>query len=114
MALMLAHSLVPSMTVTPLTPGGRAVAEKMPGVTAPFGLFDPLGCVEDTTKEQLDLYREAELTHGRVAMMAALGFLVQENFHPIFASPAVDGPVIRQLDQVLSFETGQLGGSVLL
>merc|ERR1719453_762300 len=47
--------------------------------------------------------------------MAALGYLVQENFHPIFSVDAgVDGPVIRQLDTVLSFENGQLGGSVLL
>merc|ERR1719331_2044260 len=45
-------------------------------------------------------------------MMAALGFLVQENFHPIFGD--VGGPVIRQLDIVLSFENGQLGGSILL
>merc|ERR1719440_912237 len=45
-------------------------------------------------------------------MMAALGYAVQENFHPIF--PNVGGPVIRQLDQVLSFENGQLGGSILL
>merc|ERR1719261_648524 len=45
-------------------------------------------------------------------MMAALGYLVQESFHPIFGT--VDGPVIHQLDQVLSFENGQLAGSVLL
>merc|ERR1719238_300608 len=48
-------------------------------------------------------------------MMAALGYLVQESFHPIFSEEAgVSGPVIRQLDQVLSFENGQLGGSILL
>ena len=61
------------------------------------------------------LYREAEITHGRVSMMAALGFLVQENFHPIFSFPEMDDlPVIRQLDEVLTFETGQLAASVLL
>ena len=58
------------------------------------------------------MFREAELAHGRVAMMAALGFFVQENFHPIFGY--AEGPVIRQLDQVLSTEPGMLGGSVLL
>merc|ERR1719453_3027203 len=48
-------------------------------------------------------------------MMAAMGYLVQEQFHPIFPTASnVDGPVIRQLDQVLSFENGQLGGSILL
>ena len=29
-------------------------------------------------------YREAELKHCRVAMLAAAGFLVAENFHPLF------------------------------
>jgi len=30
------------------------------------------------------LYREVELKHGRVAMLASLGFLVGEQFHPLF------------------------------
>ena len=37
---------------------------------------------------------------------------MQEKFHPIFSY--ANGPVIRQLDQVLSTELGQLGGSILL
>ena len=48
----------------------------MSGVTAPFGFFDPMGLTPETN-EELQLYREAELAHGRVAMVAALGFLVQ-------------------------------------
>ena len=58
------------------------------------------------------MYREAELAHGRVAMMAALGFFVQEQFHPMFSY--ANGPVIRELDQVLSTSNGMLGGSILL
>merc|ERR1711997_60456 len=42
--------------------------------------------------------------HGRVSMIAALGFLVQENFHPIF--PDIGGPAARQLDEVLKTENG--------
>merc|ERR1719217_598662 len=45
-------------------------------------------------------------------MMAALGFVVQESFHPIFSF--ANGPVIREVDEVLSTSNGQLGGSVLL
>ena len=50
-------------------------------------------------------FREAELAHGRVSMVAALGFLVQENFHPLF--PDIGGSAARQLDTVLQTETGQ-------
>ena len=86
----------------------------MSGVTAPFGFFDPMGLTPETN-EELQLFREAELAHGRVAMMAAAGFLIQENFHPIFSYPAMDAlPVIRQLDEVLKSEMGQLAGVTLL
>ena len=111
---MLAIASISASSMTTLSPGGRAVAETLPGVTAPFGYFDPMNLTPDT-KEELMLYREAELAHGRVAMMGAAGFLVQENFHPIFSYPAMDAlPVIRQLDEVLRSETGQLAGSCLL
>merc|ERR1740138_777788 len=84
---------------------GPAFAKTLPGVTAPLGFFDPLGFVEeDQTPEQILMYREAELAHGRVSMVAGLGFLVQENFHPIF--PDIGGPGARQLDLVLQTENG--------
>merc|ERR1712224_711540 len=44
-------------------------------------------------------YREAEVTHGRVAMTAVLGFLVAESFHPLFGGN-IGGPAIRHLDKV--------------
>jgi len=59
-------------------------AEDMAGVTAPFGLFDPLGFAADCSEGKLLFYREVELKHGRVGMLASLGFLVGENFHPLF------------------------------
>jgi len=33
---------------------------------------------------KVKFYREVELKHGRVAMLASLGFLVGEQFHPLF------------------------------
>lgn len=49
-------------------------------------------------------YREAETTHGRVAMLAVIGFLVTEapvSFHPLFDTASKDiGPAIRHLDEV--------------
>lgn len=64
------------------------------------------------SKEELLLFREAELAHGRVAMVATLGFLVQERFHPIF--PEIGGPSIRQLDLVLQTYNGQTAGVLML
>merc|ERR1711990_1135899 len=84
---------------------GRAYGETMPGITAPLGYFDPLGLMDDLDASECRKFREAELAHGRVSMIAALGFLVQENFHPIF--PEIGGPAARQLDEVLKTENGQ-------
>merc|ERR1712087_1060427 len=108
MALLLA-STMPSSMVS-LTPGGPAVAKTLPGL-GPFGFFDPLGLTPDT-KEELLLFREAELAHGRVAMMGALGYLVQSHFAPIFDMEGA--PVIRHLDKVLMTENGQLASTCLL
>mmetsp|Transcript_32789 Transcript_32789/g.59221 ORF Transcript_32789/g.59221 Transcript_32789/m.59221 type:complete len:246 (+) Transcript_32789:58-795(+) len=54
------------------------------GITAPFGFFDPLGLSEGLSEGRLRFYREAELKHGRLGMLAALGFLVAEQWHPLF------------------------------
>jgi hypothetical protein len=61
-------------------------AKNMAGVTEPLGFFDPVGfCSEDgLTEGKLCFYREVELKHGRVAMLASLGFLVGEQFHPLW------------------------------
>merc|ERR1712193_344693 len=65
----------------------NAVVEKakgMAGVTAPLGLFDPLGFTTSSSEGKLAFYREVEIKHSRVAMLASLGFLVGEQFHPLF------------------------------
>merc|ERR1719436_913530 len=49
-----------------------------------MGYFDPLGLSANLSTGRLLFYREAELKHGRVCMLASLGFLVAENFHPLF------------------------------
>jgi len=49
------------------------------GVLPPTGYLDPLGFGEKASPERLRWFREAELKHGRVAMLAAVGFLVGEN-----------------------------------
>merc|ERR1711869_172452 len=46
--------------------------------------FDPLGFSADCDEGKLLFYREVELKHGRVAMLATLGMVVGEQFHPLF------------------------------
>jgi len=58
--------------------------KELAGVTAPLGFFDPVGFSADASEGRIRFYREVELKHGRVAMLAALGFLVGEQFHPLF------------------------------
>merc|ERR1719285_1366390 len=57
--------------------------------------FDPAGFLEGKSELEVNRYREAELTHGRVGMLAAAGFLVQEKFHPLFSGDG--GPAIDQI-----------------
>merc|ERR1719191_1222602 len=59
-------------------------AKKMAGITEPMGFFDPLGFSTDASEGKLLFYREVELKHGRIGMLAALGFLVGERYHPLF------------------------------
>merc|ERR1719414_658637 len=50
---------------------------KEPGVTLPLMYFNPLGFSKVGDKEGFDKLRAAELKHGRVAMMAAVGAVAQ-------------------------------------
>merc|ERR1712187_57762 len=70
----------------------------LPGAIAPAGEFDPANLLEGTSKEEVYRWREAELTHGRVGMLASLGFLVQESFHPLFTADG--GPAIQQIPKL--------------
>ena len=49
----------------------------MPGATAPFKGFDPLGLATLGSDSTLAWFRAAELKHSRVAMLATTGYLVQ-------------------------------------
>merc|ERR1719420_1515087 len=89
--------------VYPTVNGWTADPEKfcagLPGAIAPLGEFDPLGFTKDLPVQEIKRFREAEVTHGRVAMLAVLGYLVAEKFHPLFGG-AVTGPANTHLGQV--------------
>jgi hypothetical protein len=70
----------------------------MAGITGPLGFFDPVGFTTDKSEGKIRFYREVELKHGRLGMLAALGFLVGENFHPLFGGN-IDAPAYLAFQQ---------------
>merc|ERR1719440_1261589 len=73
-------------------------AEEMSGVAGPLGFFDPVGFSTDVPEGKLLFYREVELKHGRLCMLASLGILVAENFHPLFGGK-IDVPAYVAFQQ---------------
>jgi len=51
----------------------------LPGAIAPLGFFDPLGFTKDMELLGVKRFREAEIMHGRVAMMATIGYIIGES-----------------------------------
>jgi len=70
----------------------------MAGITEPLGFFDPVGFTTDKSEGKIRFYREVELKHGRLGMLAALGFLVGEDFHPLFGGN-IDAPAYLAFQQ---------------
>ena len=67
--------------------------QTLPGISGPLGFFDPAGfCSSDNgadgsaTEGKVRFYREVEVKHARVAMLAAVGFPLAEQWHPLFAT----------------------------
>eukprot|EP01040_Poterioochromonas_malhamensis_P006684 gene6684-7202_t len=50
------------------------------GAQPPLGFFDPLGLLKDADQDRFERLRYVEVKHGRIAMLAVLGHLVQQNW----------------------------------
>merc|ERR1719436_2183071 len=62
--------------------------ESEQGVQPPVGFWDPLGLSKDGDAEAFKRRRVVELKHGRVSMIACVGYIVPEYFKwPGFCSP---------------------------
>jgi len=86
MKFVVAASLVASAAAfAPAQNSGRtSVATNMAfedalGAQPPLGFFDPLGLVADGDQAKFDRLRYVELKHGRISMLAVVGYLVQES-----------------------------------
>ena len=96
--------VAPSSAPAAKTQLAAAPVQEWAGATAPFGFFDPLGLSKDVDAGRLAFYREAEIKHGRVAMLASVGFLFQEHY----TFTGIDSP------SYVSFEQPGLSGGLWL
>jgi hypothetical protein len=86
-------------TLNGWTADPKAFCAGLPGSVAPMGQYDPAGFMDSMSVQEIKRFRESEVTHGRVGMLAVLGFLVGEKFHPFFDGQ-VTGPANSHLAQV--------------
>ena len=97
-----AAAFAPASSVQKSTSLNAFATQALPGILAPVGFFDPLGFAEKADEATMKRYREAELTHGRVAMLAFVGFLVGEKVEgsSFLFDAQITGPAIGHLAQV--------------
>lgn len=69
-----AAAFAPASQQGALSTALSAFADEL-GAQMPLGYFDPLGICKDGNKENFDRLRYVELKHGRVAMLAVVGYL---------------------------------------
>ena len=48
------------------------------GAQPPLGFYDPLGLVADGNEAKFERLRFVELKHGRISMLAVVGYLVEK------------------------------------
>ena len=76
--------------------------QDLPGILPPVGFFDPFGFAAKADEATIKRYRESELAHGRVGMLAVIGFLVGEKVEgsSFLFDASIKGPAITHITQV--------------
>jgi hypothetical protein len=91
--------------------------KNMAGVSAPLGYWDPLGLSSTFNVGQSSLmyFKEAEIKHGRVCMLATLGIFAGEKYHP-FLGGDVDLPAaeVRSMLLETDFQDFWLAGLIFI
>lgn len=82
---VVAKKVVPKKVVAKKVPPKKMIKnapvasfETALGAQLPLGFFDPLGLVADGDQVKFDRLRNVEIKHGRISMLAVVGYLVQE------------------------------------
>merc|ERR1712070_952213 len=84
----------------------------MVGDCKPLGYFDPFGFSKDASPATMKKFREAELKHGRVAMLACAGMITADKFHPLFGGKLSANPLLAFLNsRRADYEPGNFLGT---
>jgi len=70
-----AAAFAPAKQAVRTTVSVNAFEEEL-GAQPPLGFYDPLNIVEDADEETFDRLRYTEIKHGRISMLAVVGYLV--------------------------------------
>jgi hypothetical protein len=93
-------------TLNGWTPDASKPCYGLPGAISPLGYFDPVGFCKDRSLDGVKRFREAEIMHGRVAMMATVGYLIAENTPTIaygFEHPTIANNMIPEVSLGVMF-----------
>jgi len=74
----------------------------LPGSLPPVGFFDPFNLSEGKEEKVLKRWRESEIKHGRICMLAAIGILTAESFNPLFGGRIL-GASIYHFQEIQTF-----------
>ncbi|KAL7574940.1 hypothetical protein ACA910_010764 [Epithemia clementina (nom. ined.)] len=67
------------------------------GAQPPLGFFDPLGLVKDGNVEKFNRLRYVEIKHGRISMLAVVGYLVQESGYRLGGNIDLSGKTFAEI-----------------
>ncbi|KAL7541733.1 hypothetical protein ACHAWF_007007 [Thalassiosira exigua] len=79
-SVIIASAIASAAAFAPAQVGRQSTAVSLDitgevGAQIPLGAFDPLGIMKDADQAKFDTWREIEIKHGRVAMLAVTGYL---------------------------------------
>lgn len=93
----ISSSALKALEMNGWTPDEKEPCYGLPGAIMPMGFFDPGGFSTNKPLKEVKRLRESEIMHGRVAMMACVGYLAGETVPSPFG---VTGPANDQLSQL--------------
>merc|ERR1711957_1070050 len=73
-----ACAFAPAKNAAPTSVATNMAFEDELGAQPPLGFYDPLDLVGDGDQEKFDRLRYVEIKHGRISMLAVVGYLVTE------------------------------------